>query len=148
VLLLTAILLVGTIFAGLRSSDAGPVLRLGRSASNQSLYQKTELVDQNYINVFAGVGRLRIQLKNASILILSVSFPYHAEDWAFAEELAGKISDFRTIVSEYFAALPDEKLINLDETAAKDEILKRYNATLRLGRIEALYFHDLMIIDN
>jgi flagellar basal body-associated protein FliL len=80
-------------------------------------------------------------------MILSISFPYLATDIAFTEELAVKINDFKSIAIDYFSSLPAEKLSVLDEDAAKHEILRRFNANLSLGRIEALYFNDLMIMD-
>ncbi len=80
-------------------------------------------------------------------MILSIAFPYLAADTSFTEELAAKIGDFRTITADYFSSLPPEKIINIDEDAAKKEILRRFNAGLRLGRIDALYFSDMMIID-
>jgi flagellar basal body-associated protein FliL len=99
------------------------------------------------VRVFNGIGRLRIPLSNSSTLILSIAFPYSADDRVFAEELAARIGDFRTIATDYFSSLPEEKLIILDEDAAKAEILKRWNSRLRLGRVEALYFSDLLVLD-
>jgi flagellar basal body-associated protein FliL len=99
------------------------------------------------IRVFSGIGRLRIPLSNSSVLILSIAFPYNAGDITFTEELATKVGDFKEIASEYFSSLPAERIIQIDEEAAKTEILKRYNAILRLGKINALYFSDMMIID-
>jgi flagellar basal body-associated protein FliL len=48
---------------------------------------------------------------------------------------------------EYFGSLDGGSLERIDEEAAKAEILRRCNALLRLGKIEALYFYDLMLID-
>lgn len=140
---LIALLLIGTIFALVRSPAAGPVLKLGKSETVTAA-QSTENDD---IRVFSGLGRLRIPLSGSSTLIISISFPYLANDIAFTEELAAKVSDFRTIAADYFSSLPDEKKIQIDEDTAKAEILSLYNAGLRLGRIETLYFSDLMIID-
>ena len=81
-------------------------------------------------------------------MILSIAFPYPAEDRAFSEELAVKIGDFRSIATEYFSSLPAERLLIIDEEAAKSEILRRYNSGLRLGSINALYFSDMIIIDS
>jgi len=105
-------------------------------------------VNDNDIRVFSGIGRLRIPLSNSSTLILSVAFPYLAGDTVFTEELAGKIADFREIAGGYFSSLSEEQLFLIDEEAAKTEILRRFNANLRLGRIETLYFTDFLIIDS
>ena len=144
VLFLVGLIIVGTIYAFARSPGSGPLFRTGNSASGGAA-QDGAVYDS--VHVFNGIGRLRIPLAGPSTLILSIAFPYPADDQAFTEELAAKIGEFRTMASDYFSSLPAEKLVNLDEEAAKTEILGRYNASLRLGRIQALYFNDLMIID-
>jgi flagellar basal body-associated protein FliL len=142
---LILVLLAGTVYAFARPNNSGPLFQLGKAAPAETVAIYTLYDD---IRVFSGVGQLRIPLINSSILILSISFPYPHNDMAFTEELAAKIGDFKTIAGDYFSSLPADKLAYLDEEAAKAEILRKYNATLRLGRIEALYFHDLMIIDG
>ena len=101
--------------------------------------------------MFSGIGRLRIPVTGPAAMpatvILSVSFPYPANDRPFAEELASRIGDFRSIATGYFSALPAERINRLDEEAAKTEILRRYNALLRLGQIENLYFTDFNVIE-
>jgi len=138
---LGALIIIGTIFALVRPKDASPLFQIGSSDKPVS-----HAGNDDDISVFSGLGRLRIPLANSSTLILSIAFPYPSKDSAFMEELAAKVSDFRTIAIDYFSALPADKLENLDEEAAKTEILKRYNAILRLGKIETLYFSDLLII--
>jgi flagellar basal body-associated protein FliL len=135
--LLIIVLITGTIF-GLARRSAEPV--------NQVRSEPVQRQGDD-IRIFSGLGRLRIALADSSIMILSISFPYLANDIAFTEELAVKVNDFKIIASEYFMSLGAQALIRLDEEAAKKEILRRFNDNLRLGRIEVLYFHDLMIID-
>jgi flagellar basal body-associated protein FliL len=144
-LLLAGLIIAGTVSAFARSSGSGPLFRIGNSVSGGEARGST--TENGGVNVFSGIGRLRIPLAGSSTLILSIAFPYPSGDQAFTEELAAKIGDFRTMASDYFSSLPAENLIYLDEEAAKTEILRRYNASLRLGKIEALYFNDLMIID-
>ena len=140
---LVAFLAIGTIYAFTRSANAGPLFRLGKAA------ETALTVPQNDdIRVYSGLGRLRIPLSNSSIMILSIAFPYDASDISFTEELAAKTGEFRDIAIGYFSSLPPDRLIILDEETAKTEILKLYNASLRLGRIEALYFSDMLIIDG
>ena len=79
-------------------------------------------------------------------MILSIAFPYSANDFAFTEELAVKINEFRAIASGYFSSLSAENLNQINEEAAKQEILRRFNASLRLGRITDLYFSEMMVI--
>jgi len=81
------------------------------------------------------------------VIIISISFPYKADDRPFTEELASNLGKFRSIATNYFANLPRDSLSRLDEEQAKAEILRQYNALLRLGRIETLYFGDLMVMD-
>ncbi|MDR1869555.1 MAG: flagellar basal body protein FliL [Treponema sp.] len=141
------LLALGTIFALLRPSNSKPLFSLGKAGeTGQASGSGTARNDD--VRVFSGLGRLRIPLSNSSTLVLSIAFPYSAGDTAFTEELAGKIGEFRVIASDYFSSLPAEKLVELDEETAKQEILGRINAGLRLGRIEALYFSDLLIIEG
>jgi flagellar basal body-associated protein FliL len=146
VLTLIILLIAGTIYGLVRSRDAAPLIRIGGSIATGEASSPAASA-----NIFTGIGRLRIPLRpsaagSGGTLILSIAFPY-PDDQPFIEELAAKIGDFRSIAAAYFSALPAEKLVNLDEAAAKIELLKRYNANLRLGKIETLYFNDLMIIE-
>jgi len=43
--------------------------------------------------------------------------------------------------------LPESYLYPIDEETAKQEILKRYNGILRLGKITVLYFSDMVLLD-
>jgi flagellar basal body-associated protein FliL len=106
-------------------------------------------------DIFTGIGRLRIAAVNTAgadsdspaTVLLSITFPYPGTDRAFTEELVGKVSEFRSIAAAYFAALSAAEVLNLDEAKAKAEILRRYNAELRLGKIEVLYFNDYMLLE-
>jgi len=140
------ILIAGTIYAFARSSDSNPLITPGNSEITEDSLHSI-FSPNNDIRVFAGIGRLRIPLVNSSTMVLSIAFPYSANDIAFTEELAAKIDDFKTIAINYFSSLPADKLINMDEETAKNDILRLYNSDLRLGRIEALYFSDMMIIE-
>jgi len=140
---LIILLAVGTIFGLVRPSSAEPVLIFGNQVQTEQIFGQTDDT-----RVFSGLGRQRIPLANSSILILSITFPYAAGDIAFTEEIAVKINDLRIIISDYFSSLPAENLAQINEEAAKQEILRRFNANLRLGRITALYFSEMMIIDG
>ena len=147
VLFLTVLVISGTVYGIFRPSGAQPLFRIGAAAGDSGAGQ----ADAGGTSVFTGIGRLRIPIAGASgggaTLILSISFPYPPHDQPFAEELASRITSFRSIASDYFSSLPANQIANLDEEAVKTEILRRYNASLRLGKIEALYFHDLMILE-
>jgi len=138
---LIILLITGTIAGLIRSRGAPPILVFKKNI-------KAEQTKPEDIRVYSGLERLRIPLSNSSILLLSVSFPYSAKDAAFTEELAAKIGDFKTMLVEYFSSLPEESIIQIDEETAKREILKHFNSNLRLGRIDALYFNDMTVIES
>ena len=144
ILALLAVLLAGSLYALTRPPGAGPLFSIGGGPLGRDLAGNPDAV-----GVFTGIGRLRIPAAGQppATVVLSISFPYSAADRLFAEELASRIGEFRSIATEYFSSLPVERITGMDEEAAKTDILRRYNALLRLGRIETLYFSDLMIIE-
>jgi flagellar basal body-associated protein FliL len=145
ILVLAVVLITGSLYAAFRSPDSPPLFRIGGGGEQG----RGEPVPERETHIFSGIGRLRLPLagESSATLIIDISFPYSADDRAFAEELASRIGDFRSIAGEYFAALPPEKASVLNEETAKAEILQRYNALLRLGKIETLYFGDFMVVD-
>ena len=136
-------LLIGTIYGFARSPDAKPLF----TASNLRQTQSSGSAQGDDIRIFAGLGRLRIPLSNSTTLLLTITFPYTANDIPFTEELAAKLGDLKAIAAGYFSALTESEIIQIDEDAAKQEILKRFNSNLRLGKITALYFSDMLVID-
>jgi flagellar basal body-associated protein FliL len=98
--------------------------------------------------VFTGIGQIRISTADpgGGTVILSVSFVYYPEDKAFSEELAMKVREFREIIMDYFGSFSGADLQKQDEESIKAELLLRFNAILRLGRIESLFFSDFMIV--
>jgi flagellar basal body-associated protein FliL len=160
-LLLVALLIAGSLYAFARPGDSGPLFRIGGGRAEQpGVVKQGEKENNSAYNVFSGIGTLRVQNtgkqgapsgtalpSEPAVVIISISFPYKAEDRLFTEELASNISEFRSIATNYFANIPRDKLASLDEEQAKADILKQYNALLRLGRIETLYFGDFMIIE-
>ena len=147
-LVLASILVVGSLYAMARPADSAPLFYLGRQTADHET-QRGGFTDWTNVNIFSGIGRLRIPLAGQppATVVLSLSFPYPANDQFFAEELATRIGEFRSIAVGYFSAFSREEIARLDETRAKNEILARYNAMLHLGRIESLYFTDLVILD-
>jgi flagellar basal body-associated protein FliL len=152
ILVLAGLLAAGSAYGLLRPPGSGPLFRVGGTdAGNKTAVDASE---SGEAGVFTGIGRLRIPLAGgpsapggAATLILSIAFPYPPDDRAFTEELASKVGEFRTLTVDYFSSLPSEKLVDMDEDAAKADILGRYNAILRLGKIKALYFTDLVIVE-
>jgi flagellar basal body-associated protein FliL len=100
-------------------------------------------------NIFTGLGRLRCPTAgdNPGMVILQAVFPYYPGDRPFSEELVSRIRELRNISSTYFADLTVEELGGKSEADVKAELLSRYNAILRLGQIEVLYFNEYMLIE-
>jgi flagellar basal body-associated protein FliL len=144
IIALVLVLAAGSLYALIRPPNSAPLFHMGGVYSDGG-------ADNSFgaVNIFSGIGRLRIPLSGneTATVIISISFPYPAEDRSFAEELATHIGDFRSLASEYFGSLPAEKVINLNEETAKAAILGKYNALLHLGRIETLYFGDFMVVE-
>jgi flagellar basal body-associated protein FliL len=150
VVALVLVLAAGSLYALLRPAASGPLFRIGSSGrGGQGGSVPASSLGDGEVGVFSGIGRLRIPTSGQppATLILSISFPYPAGDRAFTEELASHLGDFRSIATGYFSSLSADAIAGLDEDTAKAEILRGYNALLRLGRIEALYFGDLMIVE-
>jgi flagellar basal body-associated protein FliL len=169
-LLLAALLIAGSLYGLLRSRDSAPLFRIGGGGQGGGgavrdggvrggVVRDDGAVKDNVYSIFSGIGMLRIQNTGKSqdgqqpaasepaVIIISISFPYNPEDRLFTEELASNIGKFRSIAVNYFSNLPRDSLAGLDEDKAKADIIKQYNALLRLGRIETLYFGDLMVME-
>jgi len=153
VLALIGALAVGSLYAFVRPPNSGPLFYLGRQGDRAGGHagQGGGLGDWTRgerVNVFTGMGMLRVPLAGESpaTVVLSISFPYPADDMAFAEELASRVGEFRSTAIAYFSSFDRDELLRLDEALARNEILSRFNALLRLGRIEELYFTDLAIL--
>ena len=97
---------------------------------------------------FTGIGRIRVSTADPQpgMVILFVSFIYYPDDKVFSEELVLKIRDFREIIVEYIGSFTVEDLQKQEEENIKLELLRRFNAVLRLGQIETLFFSDFTII--
>jgi flagellar basal body-associated protein FliL len=99
--------------------------------------------------IFTGLGRLRCPTggPKAGVAILQASFPYFPGDRPFSEELVSRLGEFRALTAAYFAALSPEELRGKSEAEVKAELLGSYNALLRLGRIQTLYFNEYMLLE-
>ena len=115
---------------------------------NSTRHEQPSILSENGGQTFTGIGRIRISTADPQpgIVILFVSFVYHPNDKVFSEELVLKIKDFRDIIMDYIGSFTVEELQKQEEENIKRELLRRFNAVLRLGQIETLYFSDFMII--
>ena len=151
------IIAAGSLYALFRPSASEPLFRTGRDGGDTLSTRGSMAVSGLAVSgladdtdaVFTGIGRLRIPAAGQppATVILSISFPYPVSDRPFTEELASCIGEFRSIAIGYFSSRSLENIVNMDEETAKAEILRRYNALLRLGKIDTLYFGDLMIVE-
>lgn len=97
---------------------------------------------------FTGIGRIRVSTKDPQpgMVIIFVSFVYYPDDKTFSEELALRVGDFRSIIEDYIGSFSVTELHTLSEENIKAELLRRFNALLRLGQIETLFFSDFMVV--
>ena len=97
---------------------------------------------------FTGIGQIRVSTADPQpgVVILFVSFVYNPEDRAFSEELALRVRNFREIIVDYIGSFSTTELQSLNEESLKSELLRRFNAILRLGQLETIYFSDFMIL--
>ncbi|MCL2834192.1 MAG: enolase [Treponema sp.] len=102
-------------------------------------------------SIFTGIGRLRLPAADSdvtgSVVVISITFPYDPDDWAFTEELAARIKDFRTIAGDFMLETNTSELSKMSEDQLKNTLLERFNRILRLGKIRTLYFNDFMVIE-
>jgi flagellar basal body-associated protein FliL len=98
---------------------------------------------------FTGIGRIRAATagERPATVVVSIAFPYDRNDRAFQEELAAKTKSFRDIAADYFSALSSAQLREMPETEIKKTLMARFNSVLVLGKIEALFFNDYLVID-
>jgi flagellar basal body-associated protein FliL len=146
VLILALALLAGTAAGLIRGKNSAPLLKLGGAAGERQ-DARTVSAGENDETMYSGIGRLRIPAGNGGTVILSVTFPYPPGDRAFTEELVARTPGFRETVSSYISSLTGEELTNPDENKIKAELLRRFNGTLRLGKIRTLYFSDFLFLE-
>jgi flagellar basal body-associated protein FliL len=137
-LALALVIVAGTVYA----------LALRPKPAPRPAKTETEAVSPDAA-IFTGLGRLRCPTAgpNPGLVILQASFPYFPGDRPFSEELAARLRDFRSLTTAYFAALSPGEIRNKGEDEVKADLLANYNALLRLGRIQTLYFNEYMLIE-
>jgi flagellar basal body-associated protein FliL len=98
---------------------------------------------------FTGIGRIRAATADPepATVIVSIAFPYDRTDLAFSEELAARTKDLRELTADLFSNLGADELQAGSEEKLKAELLRRYNAILRLGKISVIYFNDYLLVD-
>ncbi|MDR2471879.1 MAG: flagellar basal body protein FliL [Treponema sp.] len=126
---------------------AGTVYGLVRGRAGASpVFSEAPPAGEDGESIFSGMGTLRIPTADPEpeTLLVSIAFPYDKNDRPFSEELASRLSFFKTAAAEYLGAFSAEELTALDMDTVKTELLTRYNAALRLGQIRELYILEYM----
>ena len=138
------VIVTGTVYAFI-----APSLSRGKPVYTVPAREKPIETPAPADNIFTGMGKIRAITadKEARTVVVAVAFPFDKDDAAFMEELAGKIADFRSITAAFFRGCTAADLRAMGEGGIKAGLLQRYNATLKLGQIPALYFNDFMVIE-
>ena len=142
--LLGLVFIVGTIYGVFFLPNPPGLVQAEGLPNNTQNNVQNNLLGQT----FTGIGLLRVTTVDPEpgIVVLFVLFTYFPEDKAFSEELALRVKDFREIIVSYIGSFSLIDLQNQGEEIIKTELLHRFNAILRLGQIETLYFSDFMIV--
>ncbi|MDR2072368.1 MAG: flagellar basal body protein FliL [Spirochaetaceae bacterium] len=136
-IIVVAILLGGTVYG---------LIRKGTRPAEEALAVSASETGTEESGIFSGLGTMRIATADPEpeTLIISLAFPYDKTDRSFSEELASRISAFKSVTEEYLGAFTAAELAVLDEAALNAELLSRYNAILRLGQIKKLFILEYM----
>ncbi|GHV83653.1 hypothetical protein AGMMS50212_09930 [Spirochaetia bacterium] len=103
--------------------------------------------------IWTGIGTVRAPIGETkggdpkAIAVISMGFPYDPADKTFQEELALNVGRFREETQKYFSGIDTNKVQLPGEETIKQDLLMRFNAHLRLGRIKSLYFSEFIILD-
>ena len=98
--------------------------------------------------VFSGIGTIRAKTadKAPALVVATVSFPYPAEDKAFAEELDAKRAALRTAATNFFASKRADELAPAYEGVVKAGLRDSLNAILSLGKVEEIWLADFSVL--
>ena len=136
-IILGVVLICGTIY--------GAILHVNRQSNSKVVASNN--VGQG--QTFTGIGPIRVSTADPhpGMVILFVTFIFYPEDKAFSEELVLRVKDFRQIIMEYFGSFAVSELRVSNEESMKTQLLDRFNAILRLGQIDTIYFSEFMIVE-
>jgi len=120
---------------GLRKKDPSP----------ESLTKETA----NKTAVFSQIGILRCSTADEPPIpvVISLYFPYPADDRPFYEELSKKTQKLRILITDYIASYTSAELLNAGEQAIKENLVDIINTELVLGEIEFLYFAEYIFLE-
>jgi flagellar protein FliL len=99
--------------------------------------------------IFADIGILRAATADSKPVTIVVSpfLPYPADDVPLSEELVSKNRANRAAITGWFRAHTLKEISRLGEEGVKRELLELVNANLVLGKLQAIYFEEYMVIE-
>ena len=144
--LIVVLVLLAIAFVAL---TAYALARGGAPASGAAKAPVSATAEKTGSSFFTGIGRVRAATDDLSpaTVIVSIAFPYDPADAAFTEELASKTRSFRELAVDLFSSYSRGELEDLGETKLKTELMRSFNAVLRLGSIGELYFNDYLVVE-
>ena len=100
-------------------------------------------------DVFTAIGTIRASTKDSppSVVVATISFPYPADDSAFAEELEKKTSALRAAAVSWFSERSAADLVPAYSGSVKTGLRDSFNALLSLGKVDEIWLSDFSVID-
>lgn len=131
-------LVVGSIY-GLASGTRAK--KLAREAGMASLPAGS--------NVFTAIGTIRASTGDSppSVVVATISFPYPADDPAFAEELEKKTNALKAASIAWFQERKAADLVPAYSGSVKTGLRDSFNTLLSLGKVDEIWLSDFSVID-
>lgn len=100
-------------------------------------------------DVFTAIGTIRASTRDSppSVVVATISFPYPADDAAFAEELEKKTSALRAAAVSWFRERSAADLVPAYSGSVKTGLRDSFNALLSLGKIDEIWLSDFSVIE-
>jgi len=100
-------------------------------------------------NVFTAIGTIRASTRDSppSVVVATISFPYPADDPAFAEELEKKTSALKTAAMSWFSERKAADLVPAYSGSVKTGLRDSFNALLSLGKVDEIWLSDFSVIE-
>jgi flagellar FliL protein len=127
----------------------------------ESAYRKTDPSPKKIVNMSAGkensvdaftdMDQIRVVTKdddgNSSVVVVTPWFSYPTGDKTLFEELSQKDRLIKSIFVNYFSSMTLNEIRAKGEQGVKNELLKKINGELVMGKIRAVYFDEYIFID-
>jgi flagellar FliL protein len=137
------------------------VFLIERNGRMESAYRKTDPSPKKIVNMSAGkensvdaftdMDQIRVVTKdddgNSSVVVVTPWFSYPTGDKTLFEELSQKDRLIKSIFVNYFSSMTLNEIRAKGEQGVKNELLKKINGELVMGKIRAVYFDEYIFID-